>query len=137
MVLRAFDERARTRLRLSRTVGFVYQFHHLLAEFDGPRQCRPADERIAGMSRGPGAPSAPRRLLDDPRSGSSGMTHQPAQLSGGETAACRHRPRPWPTSPSLLLADEPTGNLDPATTSQSVFESPVRDLAKTSKASPP
>ncbi|MBD3835243.1 ABC transporter ATP-binding protein [Brevundimonas sp.] len=118
------DERARTRLRLSR-IGFVYQFHHLLPEFDA-RDNVVLPMRIAGVSLAEARAKAGETLsalgLGDR------LTHQPAQLSGGErqrvaiARALANRPR-------LLLADEPTGNLDPAT-SQSVFES-LRDLAKT------
>lgn len=118
------DERARTRLRLSR-IGFVYQFHHLLPEFDA-RDNVVLPMRIAGVSlaeaRGKAGETLSALGLGDR------LTHQPAQLSGGErqrvaiARALANRPR-------LLLADEPTGNLDPAT-SQSVFES-LRDLAKT------
>ena len=118
------DERARTRLRLSR-IGFVYQFHHLLPEFDA-RDNVVLPMRIAGVSLAEARAKAGETLsalgLGDR------LTHQPAQLLGGErqrvaiARALANRPR-------LLLADEPTGNLDPAT-SQSVFES-LRDLAKT------
>ncbi len=110
------DERARTRLRLSR-IGFVYQFHHLLAEFDA-RDNVALPMRIAGYSL-----SEARRLAENAL-GDLGLaeriTHQPGQMSGGEqqrvalARALANRPR-------LLLADEPTGNLDP-TTSQAVFE---------------
>ena len=118
------DERARTRLRLSR-IGFVYQFHHLLPEFDA-RDNVTLPMRIAGVS----LVEARRRAEETLTALGLGdrLTHQPAQLSGGErqrvaiARALANRPR-------LLLADEPTGNLDP-TTSQSVFES-LRDLAKT------
>ena len=110
------DERARTRLRL-RSVGFVYQFHHLLPEFDA-RDNFALPMRIAGYSRDQARARAEEALG---ALGLSGRTlHQPAQMSGGEqqrvalARALANRPR-------LLLADEPTGNLDPAT-SQTVFE---------------
>ena len=118
------DERARTRLRLSR-IGFVYQFHHLLAEFDA-RDNVALPLRIHGYSL-EASRERGGELLTALGLGER-LTHQPAQLSGGErqrvaiARALANRPR-------LLLADEPTGNLDPAT-SQSVFES-LRDLAKT------
>ena len=112
----ALDERARTRLRLSR-VGFVYQFHHLLPEFDA-RDNVALPMRIAGYSLDQARARAEEALG---ALGLSGRTlHQPAQMSGGEqqrvalARALANRPR-------LLLADEPTGNLDPAT-SQTVFE---------------
>ena len=110
------DERARTRIRLSR-IGFVYQFHHLLPEFDA-RDNVALPIRIAGRSQ------SEARAMAEAALGDLGLAervlHQPAQLSGGEqqrvalARALANRPR-------LLLADEPTGNLDPAT-SQTVFE---------------
>ena len=110
------DERARTHIRLAR-IGFVYQFHHLLAEFDA-RDNVALPLRIAGVGH-----VAARARADEVLTAlglGERLTHQPAQLSGGEqqrvavARALANRPR-------LLLADEPTGNLDPAT-SQSVFE---------------
>ena len=110
------DERARTHIRLA-SIGFVYQFHHLLAEFDA-RDNVALPLRIAGV----GHAAARERASEVLTALGLGerLTHQPAQLSGGEqqrvavARALANRPR-------LLLADEPTGNLDPAT-SQSVFE---------------
>lgn len=110
------DERARTRIRLSR-IGFVYQFHHLLPEFDA-RDNVALPARIAGKSQ-----AEARRMAEDALAAlglGERVLHQPAQMSGGEqqrvalARALANRPR-------LLLADEPTGNLDPAT-SQTVFE---------------
>ena len=110
------DERARTHIRLA-SIGFVYQFHHLLAEFDA-RDNVALPLRIAGVGQ-----AAARELASEVLTAlglGERLTHQPAQLSGGEqqrvavARALANRPR-------LLLADEPTGNLDPAT-SQSVFE---------------
>ena len=110
------DERARTRLRLSR-VGFVYQFHHLLPEFDA-RDNVALPMRIAGYSEDQARSRAEAALA------SLGLgertRHQPAQMSGGEQQRVALA-RALANSPRLLLADEPTGNLDPAT-SQSVFE---------------
>ncbi len=110
------DERARTHIRLA-SIGFVYQFHHLLAEFDA-RDNVALPLRIAGV----GTAQARERASEVLTALGLGerLTHQPAQLSGGEqqrvavARALANRPR-------LLLADEPTGNLDPAT-SQTVFE---------------
>ena len=118
------DERARTRLRLSR-IGFVYQFHHLLPEFDA-RDNVALPMRIAGVSQA----EARRRAEETLKALGLGdrLTHQPAQLSGGEQQRVAIA-RALANGPRLLLADEPTGNLDP-TTSQSVFES-LRSLAKT------
>jgi len=110
------DERARTHIRLA-SIGFVYQFHHLLAEFDA-RDNVALPLRIAGVGQAVARERA-SEVLTALGLGER-LTHQPAQLSGGEqqrvavARALANRPR-------LLLADEPTGNLDPAT-SQSVFE---------------
>ena len=118
-------ERARTHIRLAR-IGFVYQFHHLLPEFDA-RDNVALPLRIAGHGLGPGRERAEELLVA--LGLADRLTHQPSQLSGGErqrvavARALANRPR-------LLLADEPTGNLDPAT-SQTVFEA-LHDLAKKS-----
>ena len=118
------SEKARTLVRLNQ-IGFVYQFHHLLAEFDA-RDNVALPMRIAGMGQVQARKQAEETLTA--LGLGERLTHQPAQLSGGEkqrvaiARALANRPR-------LLLADEPTGNLDPST-SQSVFES-LRDLAKT------
>jgi lipoprotein-releasing system ATP-binding protein len=112
----ALDERARTRLRLSR-VGFVYQFHHLLPEFD-------ARDNVALPMRIAGWPLAEAQARAEAALASLGLAertrHQPAQMSGGEQQRVALA-RALANGPRLLLADEPTGNLDPAT-SQSVFE---------------
>ena len=118
------DERARTRLRLHR-IGFVYQFHHLLPEFDALDNVA-LPMRIAGVSEG----EARRRATETLTALGLGqrVTHQPAQLSGGEQQRVAIA-RALANSPRLLLADEPTGNLDPVT-SQAVFEA-LRERAKT------
>ena len=113
----ALDERARTRIRLSR-IGFVYQFHHLLPEFDA-RDNVALPLRIAGRSQ------ADARRQAEIALGALGLAervlHQPPQMSGGEQQRVALA-RALANGPRLLLADEPTGNLDP-TTSQTVFES--------------
>lgn len=118
------DERARTRFRLTR-IGFVYQFHHLLPEFDA-RDNVALPLRIAGFSH-PEARQRAEAMLTDLGLGER-FTHQPAQLSGGEQQRVAIA-RSLANNPRLLLADEPTGNLDP-TNSQAVFQS-LRNLAKT------
>ena len=111
------SERERTRVRLSE-IGFVYQFHHLLPEFSAADNVA-LPMMIAGASR-KAALSRARDLLGE--LGLSARTaHQPAQLSGGEQQRVAIA-RALANAPRLLLADEPTGNLDPAT-SAAVFDS--------------
>ena len=100
----------RTRIRRS-TIGFVYQAHHLLPEFNALENVV-LPQMIAGLSRGQAAKEG-ERLLTVMGLGQR-LTHRPSQLSGGEqqrvaiARALANRPR-------ILLADEPTGNLDPRT----------------------
>ena len=110
------DDGAKTRIRRD-TIGFVYQAHHLLPEFDAAENVI-LPQMIAGKSRAAAAAEA-ERLLGLLGLGKR-LTHRPAQLSGGEqqrvaiARALANRPR-------ILLADEPTGNLDPKT-SGGVFD---------------
>jgi lipoprotein-releasing system ATP-binding protein len=100
----------RTNIRRNR-IGFVYQFHHLLPEFDAiSNVALPA--LIAGRKRKEAMEEAARLL------GIMGLGdriyHQPAQLSGGEQQRVAIA-RAMINKPILILADEPTGNLDPDT----------------------
>ncbi len=106
----ALSDAERTAIRRD-TIGFVYQFHHLLAEFSALENVM-LPQMIAGVSKRAAAERA-RELL-----GAFGLSarlaHLPGKLSGGEqqrvaiARALANRPR-------VLLADEPTGNLDVAT----------------------
>ena len=117
-------EKARTNLRLG-SIGFVYQFHHLLPEFSAVDNVA-LPLTIAGQSKKAARDRATALLT---RLGLAGrLEHQPAQLSGGEQQRVALA-RALANRPALILADEPTGNLDPAT-SGSVFQS-LFDLVRT------
>lgn len=111
------SERIRTRIRLG-TVGFVYQFHHLLPEFTALENVA-LPLTIAGKSPRE-ADTRAKALLEGLGLGHR-LDHQPAQMSGGEQQRVAIA-RALANRPKLLLADEPTGNLDPAT-SAAVFQS--------------
>jgi lipoprotein-releasing system ATP-binding protein len=113
-------ERDRTRLRRD-TIGFVYQAHHLLPEFDALENVM-MPQRIAGRSREVAEREA-RRLLDI-MGLSHRLTHRPSQLSGGEQQRVAIA-RALANKPRVLLADEPTGNLDPKTAA-GVFEALIK-----------
>jgi lipoprotein-releasing system ATP-binding protein len=119
------DDRARSRIRLA-TVGFVYQFHHLLPEFSALDNVA-LPLMIAGKSRKDARDRAEVLLGELGLAGR--VTHQPAQLSGGEQQRVAVA-RALANSPRLLLADEPTGNLDPHT-SAAVFENLYQLARKT------
>ncbi len=110
------NDAERTRIRRA-TLGFVYQFHHLLPEFSALGNVS-LPQLIAGVKKKDAEAEAVRLLK---LMGLGERTHhQPGQLSGGEqqrTAIARA----LANKPKILLADEPTGNLDPKT-SDVVFE---------------
>src|ERR1700753_4250965 len=109
-------DQERTRIRRD-TIGFVYQAHHLLPEFDALENVV-MPQMIAGKSRAAAAKEA-TRLLTLLGLGKR-LSHRPSQLSGGEQQRVAIA-RALANKPRILLADEPTGNLDPRTAG-GVFE---------------
>lgn len=108
------DERTKTR-RMD--IGFIYQFHHLLPEFTALENVT-IPQMIAGLTKEEAAERA-AQLLDYMHIGQR-STHRPSELSGGEQQRVAIA-RAVANAPKLLLADEPTGNLDPET-AEYVFE---------------
>jgi lipoprotein-releasing system ATP-binding protein len=115
----------RTRIRRA-DVGFVYQFHHLLPEFSALENVM-LPQMIRGFSRADAAKRAAELLsylgLKER------LTHRPAELSGGEQQRVAIA-RAVANAPRILLADEPTGNLD-VKTSEHVFAT-LGDLVRAS-----
>jgi lipoprotein-releasing system ATP-binding protein len=117
------DDENRTELRRTH-LGFVYQFHHLLPEFSALENVV-VPQMIAGKSKRDS--EARGRELLDKMGLSARAEHRPGQLSGGEQQRVAIA-RALANAPSVLLADEPTGNLDPDT-AEGVFAQLV-SLAK-------
>ena len=113
----ALSDNQRTAIRRN-SIGVVYQFHHLLREFDALDNVA-LPQMIAGVSQSDARKEAARLL------GIMGLSerlhHQPGQMSGGEQQRVAIA-RAIANKPKILLADEPTGNLDP-NTSGNVFQS--------------
>jgi lipoprotein-releasing system ATP-binding protein len=122
----ALDDGGRTALR-RQTIGFVYQYHHLLPEFSA-RENIMLPQMIAGVSKEAASKRADE-LLDMvglmPRA-----EHRPARLSGGEQQRVALA-RALANKPKILIADEPTGNLDPHT-AESVFTA-LQNLVRAQK----
>ncbi len=124
-MLSGLDDGARTAAR-RRLLGFVYQFHHLLPEFTAEENVAipvmaAGQDREASLSRA--AELLDRVGLEERR------RHRPAELSGGEqqrVAICRA----LANHPRVLLADEPTGNLDPETADR-VFDMLIEVVRET------
>jgi lipoprotein-releasing system ATP-binding protein len=112
----ALADAARTAIRRD-TIGFVYQFHHLLGEFTALENVV-LPQMIAGRSRRAAADRAMTLLASFGLAARAG--HLPGKLSGGEQQRVAIA-RALANAPQVLLADEPTGNLDVATASV-VFE---------------
>lgn len=115
----------RTELR-RRTIGFVYQFHQLLPEFSALENVV-LPQMIDGISRRAAAKRA-AELLDLVGLGAR-LNHRPAKLSGGEQQRVAIV-RAIANRPKILLADEPTGNLDPGTAAD-VFDTLTRLVRET------
>ncbi len=109
----------------NRNVGFVFQFHHLLPEFTAVENVR-----LPGLITGDSTEVATNRAIDALKDFGLGrrLSHRPGELSGGEQQRVAIA-RAILNNPALVLADEPTGNLD-TQTGQEVFQL-LRDLNQT------
>lgn len=116
----ALDDKGRTAIRRTK-IGFVYQFHHLLPEFS-------AADNIAMPLMIAGVKKSEARAKANYLLGEMGLEdrghHQPAQMSGGEQQRVAIA-RALANDPRLVIADEPTGNLDSVTTER-VFATLIR-----------
>lgn len=124
-ILNSMSDRKRTAIR-RKEIGFIYQFHHLLPEFSALENVM-LPQLANGQSRSL-AKSRAAELLSKVGIAER-ADHRPAELSGGEqqrVAFCRA----LANAPKVLLADEPTGNLD-QTTSEQVFETLVSVVRQT------
>ena len=124
-VMTGTSDRTRTMARRA-DVGFIYQFHHLLPEFSALENI-PLPQLAAGVSNR----AAHARAMDllDSVGVADRADHRPAEMSGGQAqrvAFCRA----LANDPKVLLADEPTGNLDPATSDQ-VFDALMKLVRET------
>ncbi|HEY5635357.1 MAG TPA: ATP-binding cassette domain-containing protein [Burkholderiales bacterium] len=114
--LSSMGEVERSRLR-NETLGFIYQFHHLLPEFSAVENVA-LPLWIRRMDRREALERAAKVLAEVGLA--ARLEHQPGELSGGERQRCAFA-RALVTEPAVVLADEPTGNLDQQTADE-VFE---------------